>query len=491
MSKKNKNRKNKGGRRNYSTLQQHTKAGKKLLPPFLQIPKLQLGSWRDDRLPEMMWAALIVGNLDREQALDTFRAVANYISSLKQPAILDDITHTTLSNVPTDILKGFINVLIWRPDQARILRSLLLLENLPAYTTWKELLPDDGSPIDFIPLMNAVAKTLDHQSQEATDCRWMRVIAMMASGLFQLPSEEMAKEFAYYPNEGDMRKVRPSIRATEGALSSMDETKREWATKFWMECWQKSNCFPLRIASDDNPSLSGTTEDKVKIVYQELIKHFMATNITTAIDIKHDVVFGIAFYSLSILKELLRIGSTRSILARSGLRTLLELYVTLKYLVNKNDLELWKSFRVFGAGQAKLTFLKLDEDPSKPSSINLDTLNALANEDVWQEFLPINLGHWENSNLRKISIEAGVKDDYDRYYSWTSSYSHGHWGPIRETVFDICGNPLHRLHRIPLISAKPLPDVISDACYFSDKILDILNLVYPNFQHKVSITNAV
>ena len=82
---------------------------------------------------------------------------------------------------------------------------------------------------------------------------------------------------------------------------------------------------------------------------------------TTAIDPKYDTAFGIAFYCLSILNELLRLGNSTSILARSGLRTLLECFITLKYLSDKNDQSLWQSYRVYGAGQAKLSFIKLDE----------------------------------------------------------------------------------------------------------------------------------
>jgi Family of unknown function (DUF5677) len=220
-----------------------------------------------------------------------------------------------------------------------------------------------------------------------------------------------------------------------------------------------------------------------------LIKHFFNTNKTTAIDVQHDIVFGIALYCLSLLKELLRIGNSQSILSRLALRTLLECFATISYLFKQSNSELWKSYRVFGSGQAKLSFLKLDEDFKRPSFIDLETLRELANEDIWQEFLPINIGHWEKANLRKLSEVAQVKDDYDRFYPWTSAYVHGHWGPIRETVFTICGNPLHRLHRIPLEVVKTLPDVISDACILTDKVLNIVSKCYPDFPHRVTIQN--
>jgi hypothetical protein len=119
--------------------------------------------------------------------------------------------------------------------------------------------------------------------------------------------------------------------------------------------------------------------------------------------------------------------------------------------------------------------------------VDINTLRNLANEDVWQEFLTINLGHWEKTNLRKLSEDAGVKDSYDHFYSWTSTFTHAHWGAVRSTVFDNCGNPLHRVHRIPA-SIHALPDVLHDACTYVDQILGIVSRAYPTFSAHVSVT---
>lgn len=475
--------------KNYSNIKQHKTDGKSLIPPLLQLPNLQTASWSNERLPEMLWATLLVSNLPRSQVLSVFRQIADYISKRSDRSSLTDITHSGLANTPDEYFEGFLKILVARDEQKKVLSSLLLLENLPAREKWLKAFTIDTDQPDISLLMNAITKTLDHQSQEATDCRWMRIIAMMAGDRLKLPSEDIAKEFAHYPDYGDMRKVRPTIRATEGAVSSASDKKTEWPEKFWEECWRNSPCFPLNISGNQQLLLSGTNETQLKTVYIELIKHFFNTNKTTAIDVQHDIVFGIALYCLSILKELLKIGNAQSILSRLALRTLLECFVTISYLFKQSNSELWKSYRVFGSGQAKLSFLKLDEDLKRPSSIDLETLRALANEDIWQEFLPINLGHWEKANMRKLSEIAQVKDDYDRFYPCTSAYTHGHWSPIRETVFTICGNPLHRLHRIPLEVVKTLPDVTSDACILTDKVLDIVSKCYPDFPHRVTIQN--
>jgi hypothetical protein len=231
----------------------------------------------------------------------------------------------------------------------------------------------------------------------------------------------------------------------------------------------------------ESEPITGTTVAQLDMVIRNLLDHCKATRTTSALDSRHDTVFGMTLFALSLVGETMRIGASTTIGSRFTLRTLLELYVTLAFLVKKDNIEFWKSYRVFGSGQAKLALLKLEETTDHPLSISIDTLQNLANEDMWQEFLPIDVGHWTKSNLRELSAQAGVKEDYDRFYSWTSTYTHGHWGAVRASVFDTCGNSLHRLHRIPRSAARSQADVLPDAVALVDKLLDLVDRVYPPF----------
>ena len=177
----------------------------------------------------------------------------------------------------------------------------------------------------------------------------------------------------------------------------------------------------------------------------------------------------------------MRLGNSVSALGRSGIRTLLEIHVTLAFLSSKRSPELWREFRVFGAGQAKLALLKLEQDVGAVRFVDRADLLALANEDLWQEFVDIKLGHWAGEDLRRLSEAAGIKDEYDRYYPWTSTYVHGHWGAVRDTVFATCRNPLHRLHRVPRSAARVLPDVLPDAVRLANRTLEVLDKEYPGF----------
>src|SRR5581483_8450020 len=468
--------------RNFSRLEDHHRQGKSLVPPLLQVPKLQPTSWMNDRLPEMLWAALLVTQLPREAALNLFRAAATYIHSVPEDRKFHEVTHSGLAKVDTSRLQEFLDVITSDSGATIALTPLLLLDQLPAREAWSHVLHSAPKKLGWEALMAAVSRTLFHQSEEATDCRWLRVLVKCAAGKIFLSTEMggTANEIIGYPKVGDLREVRPSIRALEGTLSAAS-AEADWPAIFWQECMIATPCFPLKSDEVSSNIAPATTGEAINSVRRELISHAYRTRVTTDVDARHDTSFGIALYCLAILEDLLRPGAAMSITGRLALRTLAESYITFAYLISKDSVDLWKTYRVFGAGQAKLAFLRLYAADQRPSGVDLETLERLANEDVWQEFVRIDLGHWEKSDLRKMSEEAGVKDVYDRFYGWTSTFSHGHWCAVRDCVFDTCGNPLHRLHRILRDQTRRLPDVISDACDLTDRTLELIAKAYPVF----------
>ena len=485
MAKK-RNRKKKPQQKNHSKIQSHKRHGKKLISTLRQIPNLHPSSWMNERLPDMLWAILLATHLPRENALSLFQQVAKYIDNLPEDEKFWDVTHTGLSKLPSECLDEVLSIITASGEQQEILASLLLLDTLPNRKEWESTLSIDSVDDDWELLMSAVAHTLWHQSQESTDCRWLRIVCRIVAGKSHFPPE-IREEILNYPSHADPGKIGGSIRASETALSSPNSNPTEWVGKFWEECLSKTSCFPLNSNFNKMDVLAGTTTEHLTKVRKLLIEHTHNTLTTSEIDAQHDTVLGIGLYCLGLLQELLPVGRCNSISARTSLRTIAECYITLAYLAEKNNAELWQSYRVYGAGQAKLAFLKLDESADEPSYVDVQTLEQLANEDMWQEFLNIDLGHWDNTNLRTMSVEAGVKDVYDQFYDWTSTFAHGHWGAIRNTIFDTCGNPLHRLHRIPRQSSRALPDVIPDACKLIDKILEVVSQLYPDFPHRVTL----
>jgi uncharacterized protein with PIN domain len=217
--------------------------------------------------------------------------------------------------------------------------------------------------------------------------------------------------------------VRPSIRAAEGLIDAGQEKNLAWPNAFWAECWEKTPCLGAARPNDVGQPATGTFDPKsLDEIRRKLESHWESTLATTAIDARHDAVFGMAFYALRLMQELIT-AKTATVVGRLALRTLLEIRLTLRYLLQEDGQELWRAWRNYGLGQAKLASLKLGElGPTPPNYLDREVLNRIANEDFWEEFVPIDLGHWAGLDLRKLSEKVGLKDIYDRYYGWTSSF---------------------------------------------------------------------
>jgi len=482
MSKKNRKKRPAQGD-NGTPLARHKRVGSQLVPPLAQIPNSLATSWIDDRLPEVLWATLLITHLKRDVALGIFRSVGNFCRTTSCTA---DVSHTALSGLARQDISSLLRLICPTKEARYALSPLLLFPQLPAYENWCEVLGFETSRLAWDLLATSVMKTLDHQSQEATDCRWLKVIIPAICGKLifrEGKDEQLVKELAEYPYYGDPCKVRPSVRSLEmfSAPGVIQKDKTVWPTTFWTHCLTETGCEVLRSSKEAASMITTPNSDDVSKLQESLCAHFMSTISATTADAKHDTVFGLAAYALQLLHEALLNSQSGPISSRLVVRSLTECLINLAYLHKRNDPELWDNYRRYGSGRAKLSFLKLQDAEHIPRYVSVDLLERLANEDTWQEFVKIELGHWAKSDLRKMSIDSGTKDWYDKYYEWSSAFSHGQWGAIREVCFEQCYNPLHKYHRILGGTEPLLPQAYDDAIRICNATLDLVNEIYPGF----------
>ena len=479
---------------NISTIGQHKWHGNTLSPPLTQVPKLTPSSWADDHMPAMLWAVLLTGVLERNHYLSLLRRIAvlcrewfqkeetgepkpDEETGLNFTVVLDQ---TKLAELTDERFDQFVSILLVHPLGYAALRPLLLVESLPGLARWKRGLNVDPTDDDWKTLARAIAGVLDHQSEKSTDIRWFKLIVPIIAGRMFFP-ESVADDLEalrLFPDKGDMRRVRPFIRS--GEMTLRRNPPSPWIQSFWAELLEKTGC--VDPSREEEYSFVETTIDP-KTLYatrHELVQRFLANLSAKRADARLDSAFGLVLYALAVVEEIGFHRVQTRIIGRLALRALVEANITLRYLAEKDREDLWKSYRVYGAGQAKLAFLKAQElEGDLPPFIDEDALYAIANEDIWQEFLEIDVGHWANSNLRKLSIECGAKALYDKYYDWASAFAHGHWGAVRDTNFVTCHNPLHRLHRIPRLSHRSLNPVEVDAIDLANEMLGVLDRLFP------------
>lgn len=499
----------------YSPIQQHKRVGKELIPPLNTMEQMMRSSWRDDHAPELLWAFLIAVVIPRAEYFNIFRRVAMWAKEMFPPKEkkLDDgastpppplppgmpdmgceVDHTSISQFTDEQFKAFVGILTKHPLGYAALRPLLLLRELPGAQQWRSTLGVEPTTDDWYTLADAIAHSFDHQSEKSTDIRWLKLIIKMIGGKLHFPygMEERLEEVLRFPDKGDMRSVRPFIRAGEMGLRRQPPSN--WIAIFWAQLMEETGCLDGSIEQDYSKLSPVVLSLRTILDLRTAIAaRFHAVKTPQRTDARLDATFGLTLYALSLLEEIAAPPISQLILGRMGLRSMAEVVVTLSYLLKKDTTAMWETYRNYGTGVAKLAFLKLEQTiGDAPSFVDPDTLEEIANEDVWQEFVNVNLGHWANQNVRDLAIEGGTKDVYDAYYDWTSTYSHAQWGAVRDSNFVTCHNPLHRLHRIPRPVHRLLPSVVPDAAKLANSAIGLLERAHPQMEKlpRIAVTNT-
>lgn len=487
-------------KQNSSTPLSGYKRSKKVLtPPMATIPNIVLSSWINDRQPEMLWANLIRERHPGHTGYGILRGILIWLGDNSTKNEITGVTHTDIAQMSEQLRGKFITEIV-RNAGTDALRPILLLVNMPAYGAWAAELKKMGATSvpeeDWTHLADAISKTMWHQSQEATDVRWVKLMGTILAKQvsFVKGMEDTIEGIKGYPNVGDQRSVRPSIRSME-MMDNLQDEKYTWAEKFWEYTYQQTDCLPENAWDDKalEKRYKNIVEDKafyakpLEELRQSVINHFFNTSKTTKIDARHETVFGITIYALDTFIENSILQTSGTVSGRATARIIFEAYITLAHLYSREDRgePAWDGYRNYGTGQINLILRKYEDESYVSDMVNLKTMDTIANEDKWSEYVPINVGHWDESDLRTISSDLGKKDIYDKYYLYTSGYLHASWGAVREASYQSCYNPLHRLHRIPAYGLPILPNVNEDCRELLNGILGIVDKTYPDFKNVI------
>lgn len=488
MAKRRDNKRNRS-RQLGSTLSQHKRVGKTLLPPMLHMlpqDKLRFSSWVNNRLPELLWAVLAVNLIPRRELLPLFSQIARELSEEGRGSDAErlDLTQSGLS-ASSNGIERICGKLRQHPAGSRALRPLLMFQSLPSIERWGAALQDKPLEEDGAVLAEAITKCLDHQSQESTDIRWLVLVFKIGMGRAQFPEgmiNNLRKYMELEPEAEEMRVIRPSIRAAEMVFRmtspEADDVESLWCKSFWLESLQRSDCVPDGRSADVLPVDIERLQTAWFEKQYELVERFLRVQSTTGLDARIDAIFGITLFAGNVLLEVMHGNNRFGISGRLLLRSLTECRITLAFLVAKDDAALWLRFRSYGVGQAKLALLKFDELQDCPKFLSEDSLAMVANEDASEEFVAVDLGHWCNTDLRKMAEFAAVKSEYDAYYGWSSTFVHGGWAAVRDASLAMCVNPLHRLHRVPRGVQRRLEDVLEDAVDLFNRICGQVDGIY-------------
>jgi len=449
-----------------------------------QIPLgLARSSWRDNRFPTMLWASVLQAQFDRTTCLHAFRRGIRWWAASEarrdKPATG---SHVSIASMELEDQIEFVRAICGEAIDPSAFSSLLLVSILPDYKLWQSVsgrLPDFA---EWEILERAAYLNADHQTQEATDLRWIRVMIAIASGTVHFPEtmRRQLDEFNVYPNEYDQRQVRPSIRALEMQIGKPIEAEEtQLSQDFWNYVYDKSPVRPASIGNQEEQAESGHIVDQIRTLRIELTQLAASTR-AKSFDAKHDVAFGIAIAGVSVAQDAVELNAHQSILGQMALRYCVEAVVNLGFLAQRDDLKLWETFKDYGYGQAKLVTMKAEDIESAPSNYSKKILEMFVEEELIEILRDVQLKDWTSQDTRKRAEYGGQKDLYDTYWQYSSAFVHPNWLGTALVAYDHDVNALHRLQRVPKRRAARLHSVGPDLVKVCNRLGDIVRELYKN-----------
>lgn len=438
---------------------------------------LKFSSWGEERMPEYLWLGLVLQYHGRKQGMEKLVAILSEISnsgvSLLTPRL------SMILNLSNEEQKRVYEI-ICKHINKRTLAPLTLLYKSRLYPIFNEYFFISHVSVEerIQIITNAIKLYYPHQSNEATDLKYLSLGLSLSGGRLMVSTDakltiNALDEYMNTDHEDErMRAHRAIIRSTEIAMT-FEEYNVEFSEEFWREFGMITQCNPIKIEFPENViDYKEFITDSRKVL--EYI--FYSNKEKSLTEDKFDVIIGSINYALKIFAEINENALGNSILGRHGIRTIIEVFIILKYLL-KREVEqpkIWEEYKLYGISKYKLILLKARENNSilnKTSHFSLPVAEALVNEIRWEEFIDVDLNYFDKQGIRDKSINVGEKELYDLFYDYDSNFAHGLWGAVRESSMLHCNSADHQFHTVPdIYDNQNLPDVKSD----SNKIMIIL-----------------
>lgn len=470
-------------------LSKHIKHGDTFYTPFTDPSGLGatlcLSSWAKCWLPEFLWIGLIIKKQGRKKGLESL-----YL-------IIEDLKHNSMAIPQFSKIFGLSEEqqkIYWstvtRHVERNILMPLTVVITPDVNEIFYDFFFDFSMNVDdnIAELLDIIKETNGFHDELSTDIcfivDWFYVLngkLHFSSNISILPTA--LKEY-YKHNHVDeaMRTYRPIIRSTFQGLCNLDCSK-EFSQKLWNVLGRISDCNPLAMVWSEEASM-----DFYKIARQ-IMEYFSANNEDKKMDSKYAVIMGMTCYIHRIYQEIVEKQMQNGIGGRILFRTMLETYINLKYIMQREGEEpdIYEKFKAYGNGKYKLVMAKLREKKytvSDNSQINEKIMEVIVNEDMDEVFVSMSVGYFDKIGVRTKFQKCGEDELYEIYYEYATNFAHGIWGAIRESSMLICDNPAHTYHCVPDYYMKQnLRSVFSDCEMVMKKTFDAIAsyIEFPDF----------
>jgi len=370
--------------------------------------------------------------------------------------------------------------------------ALLLYPECPAgwlYELWR-----DGNRIDpeagLVYMKYLLRQYGDRESVESTRLRMVPLNRLLKhQKLHFMDTVETAKLLPEYPDglsEDERRRVEAMTRAAYngfiGRSLASDPERASWARHFWNHNWSISPCElepPMpqyemaevveSDASSDQEAAQpvGDLQAELSLIFRHLGAKLRDAQLRVPLNLtdatKDEVKLGLTSRLFRLVCLLFMHPTLWDwMIVPHLLRPMVDTRITLAWLLQRDDRELFERYREFGLGRQKLFKLHVEDyvaehETEEEHADVLDALQAAVNDEIMEEFRKIDLGgNFAGVSLRQMAIDTELKSLYDLNYQQLSAEAHGEWTSL--TGYDLrrCVNPLHGFHRIGLFMPREL-----------------------------------
>ena len=498
-------------------LQQHRREGRTLLPPLAQLP-ISPVNWLKDLIPEFLWLDSVIARYDAGTGANILHTTLNLIDR-SVPSESQSIATGLVSSfelVPTEhrlqtkqLLQRTGNF-----DRAFSRQFLSMIANYPACPMAWVLSGEDISGeearqgVEFA--KEAVLRLFASRGKHSSRCRMIPIARLLKHRKLAVTEDasEMVELLSSYSDAMDEEKQRQAESVTRAlflSIHAMYDLSSGWPGRFWRHNYSISPCQDKVESRSNSPPASRLRRllsdlvltaskyvphrlEEARLVrlrrralnalskaLSDLMEAFNHASKDAKLDTyeldRDDVLFGLISRQFHLY--FLVANDTRLWIPEYGLlfhRVIADTHIILAWLAKRNDIELYRRFKMYSLGKQKLYMLHLEEIRVH-SGLDTEQLEEMISdrisEEILEEFLPIELGAaFEGMSIRDMAIEIGLKGMYDLVYAPTSSEIHGEWSSLKEYALGYCANPLHRLHRLPrllpaLVSSPTIPLIAS------------------------------
>ncbi len=437
---------------------------------------LNFSSWTYERFPEYIWIALIHNFYGR---LNSFDIVLTILNELKNEGISFDRPKFSLILRETYKRKRIIFRVFTRYIDKEVLSPLCIIFRNEEYPIFNDFFYIQHEELEYKiqKLEEVFKKYSDSHSYDTTDVRYIVVQNLFMTGKIQLnegltQTEESLKNYHLCSHDDDrMMKYRPSIRLME--QMDMEDPNNNYIKYVTKELFRISRCEPMYLKFEEKQINEKLVDD-----LKDALEYVVAQDNTNIDNDKYEVLIGSTYYVLKIYKEIVENRLSYTIVGREAIRTILEVYIMMKYLSLKGlqSPDIWQVYKQYGIGKYKYVLKKQQLKEIKVSHILIPMIEILVNEDKSEEFVDIDLTYFDKMTIKDKFKEVNELDLYEIWYEYDTNFSHGLWGAVRESAMIFCKNPLHLNHIVPDFELQSnLPSVEEDSVIIIFKLLGILN----------------